>query len=54
MKKGYDPKNREVILSGKEGSFKVEKSQTGFVKSNIKSAAKASQIFDEQVNSSQN
>jgi hypothetical protein len=53
-KTGYDPKNREVILSGKKGSFKVEKPRIGFVKKNIKSKAKALEIFYEQVNSTQN
>jgi len=51
---GYDPKNREVILSGKKGNFKVEKPQTGFIQKNIKNINKARKIFEDQVNSSQN
>jgi hypothetical protein len=51
---GYDPKNREVICSFTKGCFKVEKPSTGFFKTKIKSPKKAKEIFDEQVNSSQN
>jgi hypothetical protein len=54
MTKGYDPKNREVILSGKEGNFKVDKPTTSFVIANIKSANEARKIFDQQVTCSQN
>lgn len=51
---GHDPKGRETVLSGKNGNFRVEKPATGFLKEGIKTAAEAANIFNEQVNSSQN
>lgn len=49
-----DCKNRLVILSGGNKSYKVEKPQTGFCKKSIRTLTEAKEIFQEQINTSNN
>ena len=49
-----DPKNRLVYLRGKKGDYEVQKPNTGFIKSKIKTLTEARAIFEHEVISSQN
>jgi len=58
VKRDYDPKNREVILvegiRKSQTVWQVEKQDTQFISRTTNSLKIAVEIFDEQINCSQN
>lgn len=52
-KTGHDPKNRIVTMTGTKNYLVIKKPETGF-KASAKTLKKALEIFNEQLNSSQN
>ena len=52
-KRGFDPKNRPVYMFGVKGNYRVLKTSTDFSERTT-SKTKAEQIFQQQINCSQN